>query len=78
MFYVEVNIQGLNQNRVDKMVRVTDNWYPCYKDNQVKISLFISNLDNLNCKKYVFIFKKYFFIYTMISLFKYFLIPLDI
>lgn len=42
-------MQGLNQNRIDKMVVVTDDWYPCFDGNKVKVSLFISNLDKLNC-----------------------------
>lgn len=42
-------MQGLNQKRIDKMVVVTDNWYPCFDGNKVKVSLFISNLDKTNC-----------------------------
>lgn len=41
-------MQGLNQKRIDKMVTVTDEWYPCYDGYKVKVSLFISNLDRLN------------------------------
>ena len=41
-------MQGLCQKRIDKFIKVTDDWYPCYKDNQVKISLFISYLDKIN------------------------------
>lgn len=41
-------MQGLNQKRIDKFIEVTDEWYPCYEDNKVKLSLFISNLDKLD------------------------------
>ena len=41
-------MQGLNQKRIDKMITVTDEWYPCYEGNKVRVSLFISNLDELN------------------------------
>jgi len=35
-------IEGLNQFRVDRMVTVTDDWYPNYPDNKVKLSIFLS------------------------------------
>jgi len=41
-------MQGLNQLRLDKMIKVTDDWHGCYPDNKVRISLFIQNLDKLN------------------------------
>lgn len=41
-------MQGLNQKRIDKMVQVTDDWYPCFDGNQVKLSLFINNVNHLN------------------------------
>ena len=35
-------MSGLNQFRLDKMVTVTDNWYPCYEGNKVRVSLFLN------------------------------------
>ena len=41
-------MQGLNQQRIEKMIGVTDDWYPCFDGNKVKLSLFIQYLDKLN------------------------------
>ena len=41
-------MQGLNQKRIDKMVIVTDDWYPCFEGNKVEVSLSINYLDTLN------------------------------
>jgi len=38
-------IEGLSQFRVDRMVTVTDDWYPNFKDNQIKLSLFLSYIN---------------------------------
>jgi len=41
----ELYPQGLNQMRIDKMITVTDDWYPCFENNTVQLSMFISYLD---------------------------------
>lgn len=33
---------GFNQKRIDKFVKVTDDWYPCFEGNTVKVSLFLT------------------------------------
>lgn len=33
---------GLNQKRLDKFVRVTDDWYPCFENNTIKVSILLS------------------------------------
>ena len=40
--------QGLNQLRIDRMITVTDDWYPCFEGNSVKLSMFISYADELH------------------------------
>lgn len=34
-------MDGLNLQRIEKMIVVKDDWYPCYDGNKVKLSLFI-------------------------------------
>lgn len=44
-----IEIKGLNLYRNNKMVVVKDDWYPCFPDNKVKLSIFIQNSDELDC-----------------------------
>ena len=35
--------------RIERMVMVTDDWYPCYPNNQIKLMLSLSYYNNLYC-----------------------------
>lgn len=35
-------MHGCNQKRIDKFIKVTDDWYPCYDGNTVKMSMFVT------------------------------------
>ena len=39
---------GFNQKRIDKFITVTDDWYPCFKGNTVKVSLFLTYVPENN------------------------------
>lgn len=38
---------GFNQKRIDKFVKSTDNWHPCFDGDKVKVSLFLSYMPNM-------------------------------
>ncbi|MBQ4523414.1 MAG: hypothetical protein IJA10_10775 [Lachnospiraceae bacterium] len=39
---------GFNQKRIDKFVKVTDDWYPCYDENTIKVSMFLTYVPENN------------------------------
>jgi len=45
-------MEGFGLNELEKMVVVTDDWYPCFEGNKIKISIFITFFNN---SKYHFV-----------------------
>lgn len=39
---------SLNEKRIDKMIKTTDDWHPCFNGNKIKVSIFIQYNTNLN------------------------------
>lgn len=36
--------EGINLHRIEKYVTASDDWYPCFPDNKVRVCMFLTNV----------------------------------